>query len=161
MIYFHSTQIHKYKRYDTGKFPLCIVSGKKDNFDVSPVIQPGKSDNITIRQNSDKKFMFGPYSETDLKQDKNQVHINLFDAQQASNVKKINIWKSEPDGKIEVSMLLTEEATPQPMESLGTKHFREADRITKKDWLGWILPNSITAGTTVLSSILTAATGKS
>ena len=138
---------------------MCIVSGKKENFDVSPVINPGKSNIITIKQNSDKKFIFGPFSETDLKQDKNQVHINLFDAQQALNVKKINVWKSEPASKIEVSMLLTEEANPQPMMSLGTKHFREADRINKKDWLSWIVPNTITGGTTVLASILTAATG--
>ena len=112
---------------------------------------------ITIKQNSDKKFLFGPFSETDLKQDKNQVHINLFDAQQALNVKKISIWKSEPAGKFEASMLLTNEAVPQPLMSLGTKHFREEDRINKKVWLGW----GITGGATLLASILTASTGGS
>ena len=52
--------------------------------------------------------------------DYNQVHVNLFDAQRAVNGTKIKIWRTA--GKFEVSMLLTDEAEPQPLESLGTKH---------------------------------------
>merc|ERR1719234_1004650 len=96
---------------NTGYEPLCIVSGKKDNFDVSPVINPGSSDNITIKQNSDKKFMFGPFSARDLKNEKDQVPVNLFDAQKAVNVTKIKIWRTA--GKFEASMFLTDGADPQ------------------------------------------------
>ena len=133
------------------------MSGRRDNFDVSPVINPGSSVNITIKQNSDKKFMFGPFSARDLNQEKDQVHVNLFDAQKAVNVTKINIWRSS--SKCEASMLLTDEAAPQPMESSGTKHFREKERISKKDWLGWILPQAIPAASGVFRAILNAATG--
>ena len=133
------------------------MSGKKDNFDVSPVINPGSSDNITIKQNSDKKFMFGPFSARDLNQEKDQVNVNLFDAQKAVNVTKIKIWRTA--GKFEASMFLTDEADPQPMESSGSKHFREKERISKKDWFGWILPQAIPAASGVFRAILNAATG--
>ena len=133
------------------------MSGRRENFDVSPVINPGSSVNLTIKQNSDKKFLFGPFSAKDLNQGKDQVHVNLFDAQKAVNVTKINIWRTA--GKFEASMLLTDESDPQPLESSGTKHFREKERISKKDWLGWILPQAIPAASGVFRAILNAATG--
>ena len=87
---------------------------------MSPVINPETfRQAVTIRQNADKKFIFGPFSETDFNKDKAQVQVHLFDAQQALNVKKINIWRS--GGKFEASMILTDESDPQPMESKGTK----------------------------------------
>ena len=135
------------------------MSGKKDNFDVSPAINPGNFENITIKQNKERKFMFGLFSLTDLNQTQDHVQVNLFDAQQALNAMKISIWRSDPSGKIEASMFLTDEADPQPLESSGTKHFREKERISKKDWLGWILPQAIPAAGGVFRAILNAATG--
>ena len=84
--------------------------------------------------------------------------MNLFDAQQAVNAVKIKI-KINSASKFEASMVLTDETQPQPLESSGTQHFREAERITKKDWLGWIVPNAIKAGPKIFSSILSASTG--
>ena len=137
-----------------------MVSGKKENFVVSPVIQPGTKAMITVKQNSKGKFKFGLFSRTDLGQDDNNVHVNLFDAGQASNGKKINIWRSEiGNGKFEASLVLTDEADPQPLRDAGTEHYRDAERITKKDWLGWIVPNAVNAGATMFTSILSALTG--
>ena len=137
-----------------------MVSGKKENFAVSPVIQPGSSAKITIKQNSQGKFKFGLFSRTDLGQDDNNIHVNLFDARQAVNGKKINIGRSEKEkGKFEASLVLTDEADPQPLRDAGTEHYRDGERITKKDWLGWIVPNAITASATMFTSILTAVTG--
>ena len=145
-------------RYVTGKEPFCIVSGKRESFDVSPVINPGKfRQAVTIRQNADKKFIFGPFSAEDFNKDKAQVQVHLFDAQQALNVKKINIWRS--GGKFEATMILTDESDPEPMESKGTKQYREKDRINKKDWLGWIVPGAVDAGAKGLGTILTVSTG--
>ena len=135
-----------------------MVSGKKESFVVSPVIQPGSTAMITIKQNSEGKFLFGLFSETDLGQDSKNIHVHLFDARQAVNGKKINIWRSEK-GKFEASLLLTDEAEPQPLRDAGTKHYRDGERITKKDWLGWIVPNAVTASATMFQSILTAVTG--
>ena len=145
--------------YITGNEPLWVVSGKKDNFDVSPAINPGVCDKITFKQNKEGKFMFGPFSRTDISQEGDHVQVNLFDAQQALNGKKIQIFRSDPAGKFEASLVLTDEANPQPLESSGTQQFREAERISKKDWLGWILPNTIKGGARVFSSILTASVG--
>ena len=140
-------------RYVLGEEPFCIVSGKRESFDVSPVINPGRCIKVTIRQNADKKFIFGPFTEKDFNQDKSQVQVHLFDAQEALNVKKINIWRSA--GKFEASMLLTDNSDLQPMESKGTKQYREKDRINKKDWLGWLAP----AGPALLTGAFSAATG--
>ena len=134
------------------------MSGKKDDFDVSPDIKPGTSDNITIRQDKEGRFKFGPFSFSDLNQGKDHVHVNLFDAQQAVNAEKIIIMRSDTASKFEASMVLTDEIQPQPLESSGTQHFREVERITMKDWLGWGVPNSIKAGPKIFSSILSAAT---
>ena len=136
---------------------MWIVSGRKDNFDVSPEINPGNFENITIKQNKEGRFKFGPFSLNDLSQGKDNVQVNLFDAQQAVNAVKINVWKSDSASKFEASMLLTDETQPQPLESSGTQHFREAERITMKDWLGWIVPNTIKAGPKLLSSVLSAS----
>ena len=137
---------------------MWVVSGKTHNFVVSPAINPGTSDRITIKQNSEGRFKFGPFSLTDLGQGKDRVQVNMMDAQQAANVKKINIWRSEP-GKFEASMVLTDEVDPQPLESSGTGQFRDGERISRKDWLGWIVPKAVSGGAKVFSSILTAATG--
>ena len=154
-----------------------MVSGKKENFAISPVIQPGSTATITIKQNSEGKFKFGFFSRRDLGQDNSNVNVNLFDARQAVNGKKINIWRSEkkkgwlakilpssmqsdPEkGKFEASMILTDEADPQPLRDAGTEQYRDAERICRKDWLGWIVPNAINAGTKVFQSILTAVAG--
>ena len=141
-----------------GNETLWIVSGHKDNFDVSPAINPGTCQSITIKQNKEGRFKFGPFSLNDLGKGKDHVQVNLFDAQQAVNAVKINVWKSDSASKFEASMVLADEALPQPLKSSGTQHFREVERITKKDWLGWILPNAIQAGGTAFSSILSAAT---
>ena len=111
-----------------------MVSGKKESFVVSPVIQPGSTAMITIQKNSEGKFKFGLFCMTDLGQDKDNVHVNLFDARQAVNVKKIYIWREE---KFEASMMLTDEVDPQPLREAGTEHYRDDERITRKDWLGW------------------------
>ena len=136
------------------------MSGKKESFVVSPVIQPGSTAMITIQQNSEGKFKFGLFSMTDLAQDKDNVHVNLFDARQAVNGKKIYIWRDDSvKEKFEASMILTDEVDPQPLREAGTEHYRDGERITKKDWLGWIVPNTISAVATVFKSILGAVTG--
>ena len=135
-----------------------MVSGKKEKFVVSPVIQPGSKSMITIKENSQGKFKFGLFSRPDLGQDNNNIQVNLFDARQALNGKKIYVGRSEM-GKFEASLVLTDEADPQPLRDVGTEHYRDAERITKKDWLGWIVPKAVTASSTVFTSILTAVTG--
>ena len=143
----------------TGKEKLWVVSGKKDNFDVSPAINPGNFENITIKQNKERKFMFGLFSLTDLNQTEDHVQVNLFDAQQAMNGKRIKIWSADSSGKYEASLVLADGTTIVSLESTGTQQFREAERITKKDWLGWIIKGGARGSATVFSSILTASVG--
>ena len=130
------------------------MSGRKENFDVSPDINPGVTYKVTIKKNNDGKFAFGPFTT----QGTDHIKVNLFDAQEAINVEKISIRKSNSES-FEASMLLRGETEPQPMESLGTEHFREADRISRKDLLNAIAPNAITAGSSMISSIISASTG--
>ena len=143
----------------TGKESLWVVSGTKDNFDVSPEINPGNFENITIKQNKEGKFMFGLFSLTDLNQSKDNVQVSLFDAQQALNGKRIKIWRADPAGKFEASLVLADEATVVSLERSGTQQFREAERVTRKDWLKWIIKGAARGSAKVFSSILEAAVG--
>ena len=77
--------------YFAGSETMCIVSGKKEDFVVSPAINPGTCENITIMQNNKGKFKFGAFSREDLGQDNDHIHVNMFDAQQAANAVKICI----------------------------------------------------------------------
>ena len=103
--------------------------------------------------------MFGLFSQTDLNQTQDHVQVHLFDAQQAVNGKRIKIWRADPAEKFKASLVLADEATVVSLESSGTQQFREAERITKKDWLGWTIKGGARGSATVFSSILTAAVG--
>ena len=124
-----------------------MVSGKKESFVVSPVIQPRSTAMITIQQNSEGKFKFGLFSMTDLAQDKDNVHVNLFDARQAVNVKKIYIWRDDSvKEKFEASMILTDEADPQPLRDAGTEHYRDGRESTRRTgWAGLFPMQSLPA----------------
>ena len=74
------------------------------------------------------------------------------------NGKRIKIWRADPAEKFEASLVLADEATVVSLEISGTQQFREAERITKKDWLGWTVKGA-RGSATVFSSILTAFVG--
>ena len=110
-----------------------MVSGPSASFDVSPVINGGTEAKITIKQNS--RFFFGIFAREDCLQE-GEVQANMFDAQECSRVKKIQIWRSE-EGQIGAATVLTDRPEPQNMVSTGSEHYRDGDRVTRKDWLGW------------------------
>ena len=85
--------------YFTGSETVCVVSGNKADFVVSPAINPGTCENITIMKNTKGRFKFGAFSWTDLGQDNEHVHVNMFDAQQAANAVKIIICRSKSTRK--------------------------------------------------------------
>ena len=122
---------------------MAVVSGKKTDFDVSPIIAPGTEAMVSIKQNSRGLFEFGPFS-TEAILDKSEVNANMFNAQQALNGKKIKIWQTYL-GQVESSMILTSNPGEMMLVSTRTKHYRDKDRITMKDWIGWTVPNTISA----------------
>ena len=126
-----------------GFVPLAVISGKKTNFDVSPVISPGTEAMVSIKQNSRGLFEFGPFSPKAIL-DGNEVQANMFDAQQALNGKKIKIWQTH-HGQFESCMILAGGPGEVMLVSTRTKHYRDRERITVKDWLGWTVPNAISA----------------
>ena len=132
-----------------GFVPLAVISGKKTNFDVSPVISPGTEAMVSIKQNSRGLFEFGPFSPKAILGGK-EVEANMFDAQQAINGKKIKIWQTY-HGQVESSLVLTSEPGQVMLSSTRTKHYRDRERITVKDWLGWTVPSAITAVGTIAS----------
>ena len=107
-----------------------MVSGPRANFDVSPVINGGTKEQITIRKG--KKFEFGLIMEDVHKE--NEFRVKMFDARECNGIKKIQIWQSEED-KIEAVMVLTGRADPLPMSTTKDKHYRKGDRITIKNFL--------------------------
>ena len=122
-----------------------MVSGKKTDFDVSPVIKEGTETTINIKQNSSGKFEFGIFSKDSLlKDDKSQVQAHMFDARQILNGKKLEIWQTET-GQVGAAIILTDRPEPQTLNNTRNKHYRDADLINRKTWLDWILPNTIKA----------------
>jgi len=121
---------------NTGEVPLYVVTGKKHNFDVSPIINGGTGANINIKQSRKGKFEFGVYSE-DSKEHGTEVRANMFNAREVGGGKKIHVWR-EINGEFKASIVLCHNKE-QLLKSTRTEHYRDKDRITLKDMLGWVL----------------------
>ena len=82
-----------------------MVSGRRTDFDVSPIIKGGTEVSVVIKRNRHGRFEFGPYSREDVTREE-EVQANMFDAQEMLNGKKIKILRTS-DGQIKASMVLT------------------------------------------------------
>ena len=124
------------------------MSGKRTDFDVSPVIKEGTETMVTIKQNSSGKFEFGIFSKDSLlKADASEVQAPMFDARQMLNGKKLEIWQTET-GQVGAAIILTDRPDPQTLNNTRNKHYKDADLINKKFWLKW----GIKAGKPILAA---------
>ena len=73
-----------------------------------------------------------------------EVRANMFNAQEMMNGIKIQISRTT-QGQIKAAMVVTDAKDPQELTSIGTKHYRDGDRITKRKFLELILPNTLNA----------------
>ena len=105
----------------SGRETLCLVSGRRRNFEVSPPLMAGTSLRIKVRENK-KGFEFGllPAKAGNLKDYK----AVMFDARAVVNVKFFNIAGSS--GEFKVLAVSTDE-TETELKNTRTKQYpREA-----------------------------------
>ena len=120
----------------SGTDPLCVISGRKTNFEVSPPVSAGEKLRIPIKENKNG-FEFGLIPDTTSSQGgsspiatgKKEYNATMFDSQALANVTMFNVWGTT--GGFKASAVSTD-GTRKPLENTRTKQYRESDRICLK-----------------------------
>ena len=123
-------------KYFTGTETLILVSGKKTDFEGTPELAAGVEMNIEIKKN-ERGFEFGLSVATGgggAGQNQKEYLATIFDAQEVANGKLIKVWMES--GEHKATIVLTD-GTEHPLKATRTKHYREIDRMSRKDWLDW------------------------
>ena len=90
--------------------------------------------NIDIKENA-RGFEFGlSRSQGGGKAGQKEYLATIFDAQEVANGKLIKVWRES--GEHKASIVLTD-GTQQQLSNTRTRHYRERDRISRKDWINW------------------------
>ena len=103
---------------------------------MTPELLAGIEKNIEIKKNS-RGFEFGPCLTTGCggaALNEKEYTATMFDAQELANGKLIKVWRES--GEFKASIVLTDNKE-YPLKSTRMKHYRETDRISRKDWLNW------------------------
>ena len=94
-------------------------------------ITAGVELNIDIKENA-RGFEFGLSLSKGQKE--KEYLTTIFDAQEVANGKLIKVWRES--GEHKASIVLTD-GTQQHLSNTRTRHYRERDRISRKDWINW------------------------
>ena len=136
-----------------GSEPITLLSGKKTDFDVTPEFSAGDEKNIEIKKNR-RGFEFGLCVAKGAGQNEKDYRATMFDAQELADGKLIKVWRESDQCK--ASVVLTDN-TEQPLSNTRTKHYRESDRVSRKDWLNWAV--RVAAPTGKLTSAVVKTVG--
>lgn len=129
---------------NTGPDPLCVISGRKRNFDVSPPISPGKKLRIKIKRG----FEFGliPASTSSKgagSSNEREYHATMFNFEAyRDTVTMFNVFGST--GGFEASAICTD-GNNVTLENPRSKHYRESDRISPMYIVGRVMQFAGTA----------------
>ena len=110
-----------------------MVSGRKENWDESPPIAPGAKQRITVKKNS-KKYEFGLIPADNTNSGIQGHRAEMFDSKRIADVEAFNVWKAF-NGPCEASAIVNGETFH--LQSERTEHYRDEDRINKKDIITW------------------------
>ena len=94
-------------------------------------IASGLEVNIDIKENA-RGFEF--VLSLSQGQKEKEYLTTIFDAQEVASGKLIKVWRES--GEQKASIVLTD-GTEHQLTNTRTKHYREKDRITRKDWIKW------------------------
>jgi len=141
---------------NVGTDDLVIVTGKKESYN-DWIVKAGETTRFCVQKNQKGIYEFGLSAEVMRYKNEKEVQALMFNAQEYDNVKLINIAQTaEP--RLSAEVVLTDN-TAHSIDNIRTKHYRDSDRISKKDWLKWILPNTIKAGGKGLGAAVGCVTG--
>ena len=110
-----------------------MVSGRKENWDLSIPIAAGANQAIIVKKNS-KKYEFGLIPADNTNSGIQGYPAQMFDSKYIADVEAFNVWKAF-NGPCEASAIVNGETFH--LQSERTEHYREKDRINKKDIITW------------------------
>ena len=106
-----------------------MVSGRKENWDLSIPIAAGANQAIIVKKNS-KKYEFGLIPADNTNRGIQGYLAQMFDSKLQTDVESFNVWKA-PNGPCGASAIHVNGETFD-LKSNRTEHYREKDRINKK-----------------------------
>ena len=116
----------------------------------------GVEKNIEIKENT-RGFEFGLSVATEKAgQNQKEYLATMFDAQEVAKGKLIKVWRESGEDK--ASIVLTD-GSEQPLMNTRTVHYREADRINRKDKINWARDFFAPVASAIASTSVKAATG--
>ena len=107
----------------SGRETLCLVSGRRRNFEVSPPLRAGTSLRIKVKENK-KGFEFGLITATAEAGNLKDYKAVMFDARAVVNVKFFNIAGSS--GEFKVLAVSTDETETELKNTRTKQYLREA-----------------------------------
>ena len=110
-----------------------MVSGRKRNWDVSPPIAAGAKQRITVKKNR-MGYEFGLIPADNTNSGIQGHRAKMFDSKRIADVEAFNVWKAF-NGPSEASAIVNGETFH--LQSERTEHYRDEDRINKKDIITW------------------------
>ena len=104
------------------------------DFDGTAELAAGAEKNIVIKKNHEG-FEFGlSVAKENAGQNQTEYLATMFYAKEVTKGKLIKVWRES--GEYKASIVLTDN-TEYPLKNTRTKHYREIDRMSRKDWLDW------------------------
>ena len=111
-----------------------MVSGRKENWDLSIPIAAGANQAIIVKKNS-KKYEFGLIPADNTNSGIQGHRAEMFDSKRIADVEAFNVWKAF-NGPCEASAIVNGETFH--LLSERTEHYRDEDRINKENIITWV-----------------------
>ena len=106
-----------------------MVSGRKENWDLSPPIAAGAKRRITVKKNR-MGYEFGLIPADNTNSGIQGHPAQMFDSKYIADVEAFNVWKAF-NGPFGASAIMNGETFH--LQSNRTKHYRDEDRINTKN----------------------------
>ena len=119
---------------------MYVVVGRMRQFEAI-LLRNGEEKVFELKSNSKDEFEFGlgaKTTQTEIEVGRREFQADMFDALQVDKGKKIKIESSENERN---ATLVTVDGREHSLQKIRNKTFKDEDRITAKNWLGWVSGN--------------------
>ena len=122
---------------------MYVVIGRMRQFEAM-LLRNGEEKTFELKSNSKDEFEFGLgaiTAQTESGVGNREFQADIFNALQVDKGKMIKI---DMHGNRRDVTLVTVDGKEHILKMIRTKTFKDADRITAKNWFGWIFPGDET-----------------
>merc|ERR1712227_104027 len=116
---------------------IYVVVGRMRQFEAI-LLKNGQEKVFELKSNSKDEFEFGlgaKTTQTEIEVGRREFQADMFNALQVDKGKKIKIESSENERN---ATLVTVDGREHSLQKIRNKTFKDEDRITAKNWLGWV-----------------------